>query len=240
MYKIAICDDNKVYLELIEAKIQEYCRENNLNIELDSFEDSDMLAEYVEEKKMYDAYILDIEMPILSGVELAAKIRECSECAYIIFLTAYETYAIKACGINVLNYVLKDQMEEELDAVLAKLFERLERMNDDKVYVISNQRKYIKIQQKDIIYIYKNQKNAVFVLDGMGEEQERITLQEVHQRLDNPDMHLLDRGIILNMRHVRKIVDDCVWMKGGHNLVTSKAHANELKEHLITYWGGIV
>ena len=240
MYKLAICDDNKAYLELVESKIQKYCSENQLNIIVDSFEDSDMLAEYVEEKKLYDAYILDIEMPNLSGVKLAEKIRESSECAYIVFLTAYESYAIKACGINVLNYVLKEQMEEELDSVLAKLFERLERMNDDKVYVISNQRKYVKIQQRNIIYIYKNQKNAVFVLDGMEEERERITLQEVYQKLDNSDMVLLDRGIILNMQHVRKIVDDHVIMKGGHDLITSKIHANELKEHLLTYWGGIV
>lgn len=240
MYKIAICDDNKAYLELVESRIQKYCRENHLKIVLDSFEDSDMLAEYVGEKKLYDAYILDIEMPNLSGVKLAEKIRESSECAYIIFLTAYETYAIKACGINVLNYVLKEQMEEELDSVLVKLFERLGRLKDDKVYVISNQRKYVKIQQKDILYIYKDQKNAVFVLDGMEEERERITLQEVYQKLDHTDLVLLDRGIILNMQHVRKIVDDRVIMKGGHELTTSKIHANELKEHLLTYWGGII
>lgn len=237
MYKIAICDDNIAYLELIKKKIQKYCRENNLNIILDSFDDSDMLAECIEEKKRYDAYILDIEMPNISGVELAEKIRTYSENSYIIFLTAHDIYAVRACGVNVLSYILKERIETELEAVLKRLFERLERQNDEKTYTISNQRKYIKILQKDIIYIYKNQKNVVFVLDGTEEECDRTTLQEVYQRLANPDMYPLDRGLIINLRHVRKIVADRVKMNGGYDLLTSKVHANELKEHIMLYWG---
>lgn len=71
----------------------------------------------------------------------------------------------------------------------------------------------------------------------MEEECERITLQELYPKLNNPDMFLLDRGIILNLQHVRKIIADRVIMTGNHILVTSKIHANELKECLVIYWG---
>lgn len=68
----------------MNQKSGDIAERNNLNIVLDTFEDSDTFAECVEAKNMYDAYILDIEMPNLSGVNLAEKIREYSECAYII------------------------------------------------------------------------------------------------------------------------------------------------------------
>ena len=234
--RIAICDDNRAYLELLEKRIRKCCSEHQWNVCLDVFYESDRLAEHIECKRTYDAYILDVEMPNITGVELAEKIRSYSENSYIIFLTAYDNYAVSACGVNVLRYILKEQMEVELDFVLQYLFERLERQKNEKTYVISNQRKYIKIQQKDIIYIYKKQKNVVFVLDGMEEEWDRVTLQEVYQRLDNPDMYVLDRGLIINLRHVRKIIAERVKMCGGHELVTSKVHANELKEHMMLYW----
>ena len=71
MYRIALCDDNKEYLEQLEVKIRQYFKENNISTLLQSFDDSDMLMEQIEEKKMYDAYILDIEMPKYSGIVLA-------------------------------------------------------------------------------------------------------------------------------------------------------------------------
>lgn len=236
MYKIAMCDDNKAYLEVVAKKIQKYCRDNGFHIVLDSYSDSDKLAQRIEEKERYDAYILDIEMPNMSGLELAEKIGIYSDNAFIIFLTAHDVYAVKACGVNVLGYILKEHIEVDLNSILKKLLDRLERQNDQKTYTISNQRKYIKMQQKDIVYIYKNQKNVVFVLKSLENESDRLTLQEVYQRLDNPDMYFLDRGYIINLRHIRKIVGDKVVMNGEYELLTSKAHANELREHLISYW----
>lgn len=112
MYKIALCDDNIGYLELLENRIQEYCAANFIEVKLDCYSDSSQLDDLVDEKRMYDAYILDIEMPYVSGIELAEQIRALSEDVQIIFLTAYESYALKACNIHVLSYLLKEQLEQ--------------------------------------------------------------------------------------------------------------------------------
>ena len=130
MYKIAICDDNKAYLEVIAEKIQKYCKNNGLNADLEPYSDSDKLAQEIEDKDGYDAYVLDIEMPHISGVELAERIRKCSEQAYIIFLTAHDSYAVRACGVNVISYVLKERLEAELERALKELFERLDKLHD--------------------------------------------------------------------------------------------------------------
>lgn len=236
MYKIAICDDNKAYLEVITDKIQKYCKNIGENIILESYSDSDKLAQSIEDKERYDAYILDIEMPNMSGVELAEWIRKYSEQAYIIFLTAHDVYAVKACGVNVISYILKERLEIELEEALQELFQRLSKWHEGKIYTIQNQRKYVKVQQRDIVYITKRQKNVMFVIKNQEAECERLTLQEIYKRLDNPDMYLLDRSNIINLQHVRKIVDYEIVMDNGHELITSRAHANELKEHLMSYW----
>lgn len=240
MYRIAVCDDNREFLELVESKIRKYCAESHRKIILECFEDSDTLAERIEERKGFDAYILDIEMPNLSGMELAEIIERYSGDSYIIYLTSYEQYAVKACNVNVLNYVLKDQMETDFPNALNRLFGRLDRSREEKTYIICNKRKYIRISYRDIIYIYKDQKNAMFVLAGFRKEWDRSTLQEVYQKLDSTDMYMLDRGIILNLSHIRKIVDGKIVMTDGYELTSSQSHLNSLKEYLITHLGDLV
>lgn len=240
MYRIAICDDNEEFLELLEEKFNQYCKASSIQAVLHRFTDSDMLIEQFEEKRSFDAFILDIEMPGFSGMDIAKIIRSHSNSAVIIFLTAYEAYAKDGYGMNVSNYLLKSCLEEELNMVLDQMFLQLGKMKSDKIYTISNQRKFIKMIQKDIVYIYKNQKNAVFVLEGQQEEWERITLQEVCQRLDNPDMMMVDRGLIVNLHHIRSIMDDKIQMDNGIELFTSRNQIKSLKSYLSTYWGNMI
>ena len=240
MYRIALCDDNLEYLELIKNRIREYCMVNRIEAKLDCFIDSSHLDELIDEKQMYDAYILDIEMPFVSGVDLAERIREKSEDVPIVFLTAYDSYAIKACNIHVQSYLLKDALEEELSKTLILLFDKLQKQDEQRLYRISNQRKYVRFNHRDIIYIRKEQKNAVFVLEGKKEEQERITLQELHKSLNDPELYLAERSLIININHIKRIVESRIYMTDGYELVIGKNNLTDLKQYLNQYWSSLM
>lgn len=240
MYRIAVCDDEPKYLELVEKRLKKYCEQRNLIIAIKLYRECDTVIEEAENGKLYDVYILDIEMAGSSGMEAARAIGESSSMACIIFLTAHEAYAVEACGLNIFRYILKDRMDHELENVLDELFSKLDKMKDDGVYTISNQRKYVKMLRRDIVYIYKSQKNIVFVLRDGTEEGERTTLKEVYEKLKSRDMFFLDRGIILNLFHVQKITGDTIRLTGEHHISTTMEHIMELKRALGKYWGEIL
>lgn len=240
MYKIVLCDDNGDYLNIVKEQVEVYCRKNDIRIDLETFQDSSRLEEAVEKGKLFDACILDIDMPLCTGIDIADLVRDRCSNVFVIFLTAYSDYAGRACRVNVIRYVLKEKMEEELGEALDELFFRLERLKCHKTYIISNNRKYIKLFQKDIIYICKRQKDVIFVMNDGKEERERATLQDVYKRLNNPEMVWLDRGIILNLSHVQKVSGGRIEMKGGYKIITNTEHMMELKRHLTVYWGGMV
>ena len=177
-------------------------------------------------------------MPNYLGMNIAELIDKYSEGSYIIYLTSYDKYAVKAYGVNVASYVLKSQFDNEFEDAINRLFECIRRSKTEKTYTICNERRYIKFLQKDILYIYKDEKNAVFVLSKDVREWERNTLQKVYQKLDNSDMYPLGRYAILNLRNVMRITDKRIKMKGGYEIEASKACINELKERLISYLGG--
>lgn len=235
-YKIALCDDNQQYLEILSDKLENYGEKKGIDFIIHKFSDSTLLMEWTEEKKLFDAYFLDIEMPCYTGIELAKKIREYSSVSLIVFVTAYESFAVEACGLNVIQYLLKKQILSRIEELMDELVFRLSCIQDDKVYIIMNQRRYIKLKQKDIIYIYKYQKNVYFVMADKREEKERISLQDVFNKLDNKDMLWLDRGIILNLHHVWSISGTNIKMTGGYEITTNEAHVTELKKALEVYW----
>jgi two-component system LytT family response regulator len=71
-----------------------------------------------------DALLLDIEMPELTGIELAASLPE--PAPLVVFVTAYERYACQAFDADAIDYLLKPYDGERLGRALARLRKKLE------------------------------------------------------------------------------------------------------------------
>lgn len=72
-----------------------------------------------------DVVFLDIHMHGLNGIELAEQLLECKPGINIVFVTAYDEYAIKAFELNAIDYVLKPLGAERLENTLKRVRERV-------------------------------------------------------------------------------------------------------------------
>ncbi|WP_281888591.1 response regulator [Paenibacillus sp. YYML68] len=70
-----------------------------------------------------DAVFLDIEMPELSGIELAELITQTDAQVHLVFVTVYDEFAVKAFELNALDYLLKPIQAERLSKTLKRLFD---------------------------------------------------------------------------------------------------------------------
>nr|WP_245363135.1 response regulator [Cohnella thailandensis] len=77
-----------------------------------------------------DVVFLDIEMPEVSGIEAALDFQDLSPSPQIVFVTAYEEYAVKAFELEALDYVLKPCRTERLALTLQRVAERLQATSD--------------------------------------------------------------------------------------------------------------
>ena len=71
-----------------------------------------------------DLIFMDIEMPGLSGLEMADRIRDKDYDPVIIFVTGYEKYAINAIRISAYDYLLKPVSISDLDSLFSRLSEQ--------------------------------------------------------------------------------------------------------------------
>ncbi len=90
--------------------------------EVTGFTDPQLAIKYLKEN-IVDVALLDVEMPGMTGIELAKRIKEVSASTVIIFLTAYSEYALEAYKINANGYLLKPASASEISKEIEHVFE---------------------------------------------------------------------------------------------------------------------
>ena len=103
--QIAICDDTEQDIARIKEVIEKYAADRNLEWKIDTFYTAEDL---LDEKEIYDIYILDIYMNKLTGMEAARQIRNrAGNRVEIIFITLSREFALQAFEVYAAQYLLK-------------------------------------------------------------------------------------------------------------------------------------
>ncbi len=117
MLKIAICDDNSAELRHIAALTNEYLTERNVSADFREYSHPEALLTACE-AETFRIFLLDMVMPMISGLELGRGIRRVSTDAQIIYITTEPGFALDAYSVNPLHYLLKPVDKEALFVVL--------------------------------------------------------------------------------------------------------------------------
>lgn len=72
-------------------------------------------------KESYDIILLDIEMKGISGLEVSKKLQQNRDKSVIVFVTSYEGYIKDAFGLNVYDYILKQECQDKLPDILREI-----------------------------------------------------------------------------------------------------------------------
>jgi DNA-binding LytR/AlgR family response regulator len=103
----------------------------NLKFALEEYQDIDVIAQFTDPfeavEKIYelqpDAVLLDIDMPGINGLEAALEIKNGFPQAAVVFVTAYNQYALNAFEVNAVDYVLKPVSSKRLKPTVERLSE---------------------------------------------------------------------------------------------------------------------
>lgn len=117
MLRIAICDDMPNQLALLTGFTKEYIETHKLSADIRQFLHPDALLTACE-TEIFHIYLLDMVMPMVSGLEVGQNIRRVSREAQIIYITTEPGYALDAYAVNPLHYLVKPVQKETLYSVL--------------------------------------------------------------------------------------------------------------------------
>jgi len=229
MYKAIIIDDEEMARTLLQGMIAEYC--DNITI-LDLCKDLPTGVKSIRKHKP-DIVFLDIEMPGHSGLELLDFFNEDEIDFSIIFVTAYNRYAIQAFKLSAVDYLLKPIEVDDLRNAIA-LFEKNKVRNKETFSVLKNnfkpnQAKKISLATLNSVSFIDTSDILFFQGDGAYtkvfiKDNKTITVSKGLKNFetileDNPDFFRCHKSYLVNINHISEYIKS----EGGY-LIIDKTH----------------
>ena len=153
---------------------------------------------------------LDIQMPVLGGIELAKILPKDTK---VVFTTAFSQYAIDSYKVNTLDYLLKPISYEEFVRAADKALEWFTKINPnsklfnkDRFMYVKSDYKMVQIKYDDIIYI-EGVKDYVKIFTDNGEKpvMSLMNMKKIEESLPHPEFLRTHRSYIVHMPKVKLI-----------------------------------
>jgi DNA-binding LytR/AlgR family response regulator len=197
----------------------------------------------------YDVVFLDIQMPGLTGIELTHVLNEFAAPPLIVFVTAYDEYAVKAFELQALDYLLKPvsfaRLTRTLELIKTRLAETPDRAPEARLARESLEKLAVEREGKTILVDLAEIRFAVARGDYVEVKTKshlygtRFSIADLERRLPSPPFLKTHRAYIVNLRNVieiypyfngafvLKVNDD-----GATEVPVSRGHAKNLRSLL--------
>lgn len=178
---------------------------------------------------------LDIQMPGMTGFDMLEKLEVTPQ---VIFVTAYDDYAIKAFEVNALDYLLKpvesSRLEKTIENVLEKAVSNEPVLNSSNQIFVKDGQKcfFVKLQN---IRMFESEGNYVRLYFDSSKPMVLKSLNNLEKRLDEKEFFRISRKHIVNLTWIESVEN---WFNGGlratlrtgEQLEISRRQATKFKE----------
>lgn len=190
----------------------------------------------------YDVLLLDIRMPGLSGLDAMKVVNQLPRRPHVIFVTAYDEYALEAFDVAANDYLLKPVSEKRLRKALERVLEAPPKHNGSRAHwqklAVEEEGRTILIHPSDIRFVCARG-DYTYVSTYDHQYQSHSSLTELAQKLEPLGFFRVHRSYLVNLEHVLelqpffsgtyvlKVAD-----KAGSEVPVSRASARSLRDSL--------
>jgi DNA-binding LytR/AlgR family response regulator len=237
MLKIAICDDISAELRHIVALTNEYLTERNVSADIREFSHPDALLTACE-AQTFHIFLLDMVMPMISGLELGRSIRRVSTDAQIIYITTEPGFALDAYSVNPLHYLLKPVDKGALFAALELAAEKVD-FGEETVVTVRT-RDGLRTLSADVVACCEYVRHTVIYTLVSGEQVETSTIsgsfaEHVAPLLRDRRFIQPHAAFIVNMSCVDRLSKDGFTMKGSAFVPVSGKQFSAVRNAYMSY-----
>jgi len=227
MFECIVAEDEELLRTSLLLQLGEVWPELRIVAEC---EDGASALEAIAEHKP-DVAFLDIRMPGLTGIEVAAALAEVSPRTQVVFVTAYDQYAIDAFEQGAVDYLLKPVARDRLQATVQRLQARVAAGRPDPAtldallrhlaqrpaepagtpplaWITANTGRETKLIMLDEVAYFRADSKYTVVMTAEGEALLRTPLKELLAVLDPHQFRQIHRSTIVNLKAVASVVRD--------------------------------
>lgn len=227
---IAVCDDESKILEEISAFIEKEFAGNKVQ----TFSDGEAFLSTVKAATDVepDILLIDIDMPGLSGMDVAAALTSGKAHTLIVFVTAHDELVYDSFKYHPFAFVRKKYLQEELRNVLQDCQKEIKGWN--KKFVFQNGTQMVNLAQSQILY-FEGQANYLAIHTSGEEYRMRSTMAGLEEELKNSGFLRIHKGFLVNLEHVRILKTEGLELDNGEVLPIGKSYSEAAKKSILRF-----
>ena len=233
--RVAIIEDMDENIAILQTYLNRYGKEHAIQIQTSSYKDGmHFITDY---HPVWDLILLDIEMPLLNGMDTARQIRKADPDVLIIFITCLTQYAIEGYSVRALDYVLKPVQYYAFSAKLNQVCEILAsrqqnpilvNCRDGQIKLLPEQILYVEVQNHTLCY---HTKQLLFHTTGTQ------SLGKLAVELKDSGFARCHQAYLINLHYVTRYDRSTVFL-GGETLPISRTYYRDFVQSLLDYCAG--
>lgn len=200
-FNVLIVDDEPIQRRIM----REFCVQSRFFSVIDEAKDGIEAIEKLSSAQ-FDLVLLDINMPLLSGLSLARTLKHNTK---VIFVTAYAEHAVEAFELSVIDYLLKPVAFEHFMQAIQKLLPEekvIPQPTDTTSFVTLKQgKKTLKVNTADILYCEAKGNNTFIYLNDETHLDVYMPLSKLQEDLPQNTFVRVHRSFIINKEKVKAV-----------------------------------
>lgn len=227
---IAVCDDESKILE----EIADFINKDFPGNKVATFYDGESFLSAIKTglNTEPDVLLIDIDMPGMSGMEVAAALASEKARTLIVFVTAHDELVYDSFKYHPFAFVRKKYLEDELRNVLKD--GQKEIVSRNKQFIFQNASQTINLAQNEILY-FEGQANYLAIHTTGDEYRMRSTMTAVEKELENCGFLRIHKGFLVNLEHVKILKTENLELDNGELLPIGKSYSDEAKKSILRY-----
>lgn len=233
MYRIGICDDDKILCALLEEQLDALSAAFSEKFEIEVWYSGEGLESDLKKGIGLDILFLDIELFQRNGIEVGNFIREELEDmdVHIVYISAKESYAMQLFKIQPLDFLIKPVSSEKLKEVLARSMKQ--KKNAGRYFEYQKGTQFVRVPLKEILYFMSMDKK-ILMIKRDGREEFYGKLKSVAEQLP-ADFLMIHQSYIIHQEWVSEYSYESVKMMNGDILSISKPYRKEVRAKIRQY-----
>lgn len=236
--KIAICDDQPAHILLLQKQCRRWGKARGQLTEVVSFTSAEAFLFAYETDKQIDVLLLDIQMPGLSGMELAQKLRAENDALTLALITATPDYALQGYEVSALAYLLKPVSDEALFALL----DRASQKCTPPCLLIDHDDMTERVPLSDILYLESDGHHTRIVCLQKNLESPHVLgyFEALLQSQFPGSFHRCHRCYLIHLAHAAAIYKKEVHMDQHHSVPVARGRFESLSQAYMAYYRNMI
>lgn len=238
MLCIAVCDDKPSELEKVSRLTKEYIASREMEAQVAEFSHPDALLGACQ-KTSFALFLLDVIMPMISGIDVGRELRRQHSRAPIIYLTSSDEFAVEAFAVQASNYLLKPLDETAFYAAMDRAFHQIKTSAPRHFSVRLEGGILCDLELDEVLYIEsKDHQQYVHCKTGVYIEERRslARLQEELELLAPGQFVMPYKGYLVNLQVVHRLDSDHIVLKGSETIPLAQRSFRQVRKAYLDYY----